>query len=157
MKKKLLKRFVIPIIVDGYLLLAGGVIIVGAPILPVFFTDNIESQGVSMEITDMEAALLSRINSAQLSIDLAIYDFNRDSIRDALIAAHQRGVTVRVVMDDEAREHNQTYLPYYFALENAGISIIDDNRQSDMMHNKFFVIDKEFVWTGSTNVTDNGF
>jgi phosphatidylserine/phosphatidylglycerophosphate/cardiolipin synthase-like enzyme len=25
------------------------------------------------------------------------------------------------------------------------------------MHNKFFVIDNQTVWSGSTNITDNGF
>lgn len=105
----------------------------------------------------MEAALLSRINSAQSTIDLAIYDFNRDSIRDALIAAHNRGVQVRVVTDDEAREHIASYIPYYAALESAGIAIVDDDRANDIMHNKAFVIDQLVVWTGSTNQTDNGY
>ncbi|MEM8862133.1 MAG: phospholipase D-like domain-containing protein [Chloroflexota bacterium] len=130
---------------------------VGAPILPVFFTDNTASTGTSPEITEMEAALLSLINSAQSTIDLAIYDFNRDSIRDALIAAHNRGVQVRVVTDDEAREHIASYIPYYAALESAGIAIVDDDRANDIMHNKAFVIDELVVWTGSTNQTDNGY
>ncbi|MFZ1398801.1 MAG: phospholipase D-like domain-containing protein, partial [Candidatus Promineifilaceae bacterium] len=27
---------------------------------------------------------------------------------------------------------------------------------SSLMHNKFMVIDGQYVWTGSTNLTDNG-
>jgi phosphatidylserine/phosphatidylglycerophosphate/cardiolipin synthase-like enzyme len=139
-----------------YFLFVGGHL-VGAPTLPVVFTDNTLSTGVSTEITEMEAALLARINSASLSIDLAIYGFNRDSIRDALIAAHNRGVVVRVVTDDEARENVASYIPYYAALESAGIAIADDNRPSSIQHNKYFVFDGSFVWTGSTNMSDNGF
>jgi hypothetical protein len=42
----------------------------------------------------MEQATLNRINGAAASIDAAIYDSKRVSIRDALIAAHNRGVVV---------------------------------------------------------------
>lgn len=129
----------------------------GSPDPETQFTSNTAATSTSPDITPMEQRLLDHINSATTSIDLAIYDFNRDSIRDALIAAHGRGVSVRVVTDDEASEHNATYKPYYDALKSAGITVIDDNRPSDIMHNKFWVFDGTIVWTGSTNITDNGF
>jgi phosphatidylserine/phosphatidylglycerophosphate/cardiolipin synthase-like enzyme len=105
----------------------------------------------------MEQALLGLINSAATSVDLAIYDFNRDSIRDALISAHMRGVSVRVVTDDEVRYRTVNYIPYYQALEDAGISIVDDQRGGSIMHDKYFIVDGRYVWTGSTNMSDNGF
>lgn len=120
-----------------------------------FFTDNISASGPSMDITTMEQELLNRINHATTSIDLAIYDFNRVSVRNALIAAHNRGVTVRVVTDNDAY-NAPDYNQHYAALETAGIPVINDGRSS-IMHNKFFVIDGEVVWTGSTNISDNGF
>ena len=122
-----------------------------------FFTDNMASTGTSPAVTPMEQALLDRINSAVTSIDAAFYDFNRDSIRDALIAAHTRGVTVRVVTDDETRLFIDSYIPYYQALETAGISLMDDGRDQSIMHNKYFIIDGQIVWTGSVNQTDNGY
>lgn len=122
-----------------------------------YFTDNVESTGTTTTITEMEQALLDLINDANVVIDVAIYDFNRESIRDALIAAHNRGVFVRVVTDDEASEHNATYKPFYDALKNAGIGVVDDNRPADIMHNKFIVVDGRYVWSGSTNLSDNGF
>ena len=54
------------------------------------------------------------------SIDAATYDFNRVSVRDALIAAHGRGVVVRVVTDDDSYE-DLSYHPFYAALDAAGI------------------------------------
>lgn len=129
----------------------------GAPDPETRFTNNIAATSTSPDITPMEQRLLDFISGATTSIDLAIYDFNRDSIRDALLAAHGRGVTVRVVTDDEASEHNATYKPYYDALKDAGIPVVDDNRPSDIMHNKFWIFDGTIVWTGSTNLTDNGF
>jgi phosphatidylserine/phosphatidylglycerophosphate/cardiolipin synthase-like enzyme len=121
-----------------------------------YFTDNLDATGPGEEITEMEQALLDRLNGAAGSIDAAIYDFNRNSVRDALLDAHGRGVTVRVVTDDDARNHS-TYSLYYDALEAAGIPVIDDQRPGSLMHNKFFVFDEEIVWTGSTNLTNRGF
>jgi len=95
------------------------------------------------------------LNAATTSIDAAIYGLDRASIRDALIAAHGRGVAVRIVADDDA--YNEAgYNPFFNALQAAGIPIVLDNRSS-LMHNKFFVIDGLTVWTGSTNMTDTGF
>lgn len=105
--------------------------------------------------TPMEAALLSLINDAATSLDLAIYGLNRQSLIDALIAAHNRGVTVRVLGDDEAA--TVSYQPYYQALSNAGIPIVTDTSLSTIQHNKFLVVDGQSVWTGSTNWTDTGF
>ncbi len=119
------------------------------------FTANLSATGPSPGVTAMEQALLDRLDSAAISVDAAIYDFNRASVREALIAAHGRGVQVRLVADDDAYE-NPSYAPHFAALEVAGIPIIQDNRSS-IMHNKFFVIDGEIIWTGSTNLTDNGF
>ncbi len=119
------------------------------------FTDNILSGGPTFQITEMEQAFLERINGAAVSIDVAIYDFNRESIRDALLAANGRDVTVRIVTDDDAY-NNPSYKPFYSALEAVGVTVVKDNRSS-IMHNKFLGVDGEVVLTGSTNITDNGF
>lgn len=123
----------------------------------VFFTDNMTSDGTSELISPMEQALLDRINSASIAIDAAFYDFNRTSIRDALIAAKERGVIVRIVADDEAHHENETYRPFFESFNATDIIVQDDEGFSGIMHNKYFIIDGEYLWTGSTNVTDNGF
>ena len=107
------------------------------------------------DTTVMEAALLSFLNNANQSIDAAIYGFNRASLRDALIAAHDRGVSVRVIGDNEAMTDPE-YSPYYNALIIAGIPVISDT-VSSIQHNKFAVIDEAITWYGSTNWTDTGF
>jgi len=73
---------------------------------------------------------------------------------DALIAAHSRGVTVRVVGDDDAATGSSS--SSYQALMNAGITVITDTDPDKIQHNKFLIVDGEVVWTGSTNFTDNG-
>ena len=121
----------------------------------ILFTDNITSIGTTQSVTTLEFALLYELDTAASSIDAAMYGFNRNSVRDALIAAHNRGVMVRIVTDDDGYDE-VSYHPYYTALESAGITVVQDNRSSTM-HNKFFVIDGEIVWSGSTNLTDTGF
>jgi phosphatidylserine/phosphatidylglycerophosphate/cardiolipin synthase-like enzyme len=40
-------------------------------------------------------------------------------------------------------------------MEKAGIKVKDDQR-GGLMHNKFWIFDRKIVWTGSTNITQNG-
>jgi phosphatidylserine/phosphatidylglycerophosphate/cardiolipin synthase-like enzyme len=103
----------------------------------------------------MEDALLAFINGASTSIDITLYGLNRQSVVNALIAAHNRSVVVRVVGDDEAATGE--YSSSYQALSNAEIMVVIDTSLSQIQHNKFLVIDGAIVWTGSTNFTDTGF
>lgn len=100
--------------------------------------------------------LIDYINNAERSILIAAFEFNLTEVAEALIAAHERGVEVRWVTDDEhgidADEdegHGQ-----FAMLEDAGIEVIDDGR-SALMHNKFIIFDDELLWTGSTNLSQN--
>lgn len=95
-------------------------------------------------------ALAAAIRDARFSVDAAIYHLNLWSIRDALIAAHNAGVTVRVVAETDNMDETEIQ-----ELRDVGIIIIEDQRES-LMHNKFVVIDGYEVWTGSMNFTING-
>jgi phosphatidylserine/phosphatidylglycerophosphate/cardiolipin synthase-like enzyme len=95
--------------------------------------------------------LVALIDSAQTSVDAAMFEFNLQSVADALIRAHERGVGVRVVYDDEHTQDD----PQIGQLQAAGIPTVPDER-SAFMHDKFFVFDGGTVWTGSTNITENG-
>lgn len=95
--------------------------------------------------------LVSVINSAQSTIDIAIYELDLESITDALLAARDRGVQIRLVTDTDELE----ILDELIRLEKEGIPIVTDER-SAIMHNKFVIIDGQAVWTGSWNITPNG-
>jgi phosphatidylserine/phosphatidylglycerophosphate/cardiolipin synthase-like enzyme len=103
--------------------------------------------------TAMEEALLTLIDGASVRVEVALYGLNRQSVIEGLIAAHNRGVDVRVVGDDEAA--SGTYHDGYQALIHAGLTVITDSH-SAIQHNKFLIVDGEMVWTGSTNLTDTG-
>ena len=94
-----------------------------------------------------EMALVAAINAAAQSVDVAVYNISLDTVADALINAHRRGVRVRMVMESEAMERR---VPENLA--SAGISIVGDQREG-LMHNKFTIIDNREVWTGSMNYT----
>jgi len=98
----------------------------------------------------LDGPLVEAIDSARLSIDLAIYSISLNSVRYALIRAHERGVTVRMVMESNNMDRSDVQ----YLLE-AGVPIVGDNRQG-LMHDKFMVIDRSEVWLGSMNFTDSG-
>lgn len=86
------------------------------------------------------------VSRANKSIDLAMYSFTLDSIGDALIEAHKRGVAIRVIF--ERSQVNQW--SEYNRLKSAGIQVMLDENDN-YMHNKFMVIDGKVVLTGSYN------
>lgn len=92
-----------------------------------------------------DTALASAIDSARLSVDMAIFDLNLWSIRDSLLAAARRGVEVRIVTETDNLDE-----PEIQELIEAGIPVTDD-RQENLMHHKFTIIDQYEVWTGSMN------
>jgi phosphatidylserine/phosphatidylglycerophosphate/cardiolipin synthase-like enzyme len=73
-----------------------------------------------------------------------------NSVRYALIRAHERGATVRVVMESSNMDRSDPQ-----RLIEAGIPVVGDNRDG-LMHDKFIIIDKSEVWLGSMNFTDGG-
>lgn len=106
-------------------------------------------------------ALISLLASARTSIDVALYDIGDMGVVQALIDAKNRGVMVRVVTENENtipkeldydRKIQQPLRDTIQALKAAGIPVIDDNR-SGLMHHKFAILDRQTVWTGSTNTT----
>ena len=71
-----------------------------------------------------------------------------------LLNAKARGVTVRMVTDDEHGTQDVADKSIG-EFKDAGIPVVDDQR-SDLMHNKFMILDGITVWTGSWNYTVNG-
>jgi phosphatidylserine/phosphatidylglycerophosphate/cardiolipin synthase-like enzyme len=117
--------------------------------ITVYFTDPTDPAASSYR-GGIDEPLAAAINQAQAAVDLAAYDLNLWSLRDALIAAHQRGVHVRMVTESDNLDE-----PEIQELRAAGIEVLGDRREG-LMHNKFVIIDRWEVWTGSTNLTTNG-
>jgi phosphatidylserine/phosphatidylglycerophosphate/cardiolipin synthase-like enzyme len=97
-----------------------------------------------------DETLAAAIGQARVTVDIAIYDLNLWSIRDALVKAYRRGVTVRVVAESDNMDEQEIQ-----DLKDTGIQVLGDRREG-LMHDKFIIIDHSEVWTGSMNLTTGG-
>ncbi len=96
-----------------------------------------------------ERALVSFINSAKRYVHVAIFELELESVVKALIDAKERGVDVKVVMDDRMKRKWAAR-----KLKAEGIPVVFDNRRP-YMHNKFVVVDGKAVWSGSMNFKES--
>ncbi len=116
----------------------------------VYFTSPRYPDDAAYHRGGVDEQLVAAIDQAQASVDVAAYALGLQSVADALIAAHARGVQVRLVTESDNADEEAVA-----ALEDAGIPIVEDRRDRGLMHNKFVVIDRQWVWTGSWNLTEN--
>lgn len=117
----------------------------------IYFTDHLNTVMPDYGPKTIANALIAAINASTTSIDFSVYGFNGcEEIIDALKAAKTRGVTVRGVVDSYA----SGFYPYratQTVIDAIGTVVADGDDR--IMHNKFFVIDGRYVWTGSTNIS----
>jgi len=105
--------------------------------------------------------LVNQINSANQTIDIAIYGYSEiPAITQALTKAAQRGVKIRYIYDLPYDTTNVHYKDNNIIINLASESTSDKTKsptQSNMlMHNKFFIFDKKTVFTGSMNISPTG-
>lgn len=102
-----------------------------------------------------DEVVLKEIDAAKTSIVLAYYHISLPSVRDRLLAARNRGVTVKVLLD--ARVHAKD--SWDELAEQAGLQIrrIPNLRGAwGSMHKKFALIDGHTVIAGSGNLSSTG-
>lgn len=92
-------------------------------------------------------AIVAELVAARCSVRVAAYVLTSEPIATALIAAHARGVDVRVVLDSEERNSRSSRAK---ALEAAGIRVRYDAKHR-IMHEKVIVIDSRLAICGSYN------
>lgn len=93
-----------------------------------------------------EEQIIYWIGRANSTIHILIYSFTLDSIGEALITAHHRGVEVMVVFEkSQITEYSE-----YQTLRAAGVPVRNDTN-SKLMHHKVIIIDGIIVLTGSFN------
>jgi phosphatidylserine/phosphatidylglycerophosphate/cardiolipin synthase-like enzyme len=97
-------------------------------------------------------ALMAR---ATRTLDVADYDFDLANVAQAMAGAAKRGVRVRMVTDSDTLDNTKdaAVQAAFKTLRDATIPIVPDNRPP-IMHNKFTVVDGEWVEMGSWNYTD---
>ena len=94
-------------------------------------------------------AVVREIDAANATVIIQAYSFTSAPIAKALVAAHKRGVDVRVILDKSQRTEKYSSADF---VAHAGIPTWID-AQHAIAHNKVIVIDGETVLTGSFNFT----
>jgi len=104
--------------------------------------------GIDKKI-DLE--LIQLMDEAESSIYMAVYNFSRDSIIEAILRAEDRNIDVKLIGDiDEFYTHG------YQEMDKHQIDMSLGN-SAGIQHNKFTVIDGKYLFMGTGNMTDNGF
>ncbi len=102
--------------------------------------------------------LVSLINHSRKSVEVQAYSFTSRPLIKALIAAHQRGVAVSIILDRShvekknyrTRRYQRKISPALQAFYTAGIPTYIDDRYL-IAHNKIMLIDGTTITTGSFN------
>jgi len=93
--------------------------------------------------------IIKNINRAQASINIAMYIFTDREIALPLIKARERGVKVRLYLDQDQVDYQ--YSQSRFLVQKGIKARISTNNY--IMHNKFAIIDNRLLLTGSYNWT----
>jgi len=108
----------------------------------IFFPDDEAGTGLGR--------LLGLLEGALQRLDVAVYAIGHEKLASALVAAHKRGVLVRVLTDDVQAKQASSVVP---SLREAGIRLRTDASEKLHMHHKFVVVDDGTLLSGSLNWT----
>lgn len=96
------------------------------------------------------------LDSAETSIYGSIHEMDMISVARKLAAKAEEGIDVQLVLEASWwDEHKNTAARE--VLEKSRIHIDLDTKKSGLQHNKFWIVDRQRVWTGSVNMTETGF
>ncbi len=93
------------------------------------------------------------LGSARKSVDLCVFTITDDHLSEAVVAAHKRGVKMRIISDNDKSEDRGSDVS---AFERAGVPVRVD-RTDNHMHHKYAVFDAKTLLTGSYNWTRSAF
>src|SRR5262245_11699904 len=99
------------------------------------------------------------IDQAKQELLVAVYAFTHDDLAEALVNAKKRGVNVQVVIDREFDATNERSKGKFFESQKvplrriSGLRAATPEKEAGLMHQKFAVIDRRIVFTGSYNWT----
>jgi phosphatidylserine/phosphatidylglycerophosphate/cardiolipin synthase-like enzyme len=105
------------------------------------------------------AHILREIEKAQKELLIAVYAFTNDEIARAVVQAKKRGVSIQIVLDREFDAVNEKSQGRFLEEQKiplkrvSGTKTMALEKEAGLMHQKFSVIDRKIVFTGSYNWT----
>lgn len=100
---------------------------------------------------DSVQPILDAIDGARKSLRIKMFIFTDPSLLDAVIAAHRRGVSVRIMLNPKRRNGVSENDETRSKLEAAGIEVRDSNPAFDLTHEKSMVVDDTTAFVKSLN------
>ena len=95
------------------------------------------------------STILGELGRTRKNADICVFTITDDRITGAIVAAHQRGVVVRIITDNDKQYDQGSDIE---RLRAAGIALRVDITEHHM-HHKFAVLDGSRLLTGSYNWT----
>ena len=120
----------------------------------IYFTTPVYPDRPETRKGGIDERFVQFVEASTKSLDVAAYEFDLETVAQAMTRAKGRGVAVRMVTDSDtvnATRDAETQKALNI-VRDAGIAIVPDER-SAIMHHKFAVRDGEEIWTGSWNLT----
>jgi len=99
---------------------------------------------------DIAAAIVDVINQSKTEVLVQAYGFTHHGIAEALVKAQDRGVRIRVMLDQKSESINRQVVD---KLNAHGIRMRFDGSHA-IAHNKVMIVDESIVITGSFNFTN---
>jgi cardiolipin synthase len=100
---------------------------------------------------DTVKSIVDAINNAKKSILIKMFLFSDPELLDAVIAAKQRGVKVKVMLNPSRRNGEEENGDAAAKLEAAGIEVRDTNPSFIITHEKSMVVDGKLAFVKSLN------
>ena len=102
-------------------------------------------------VANAAVPIVKAIDASEREVLVQAYGFTHNGIAQALVRAHERGVKVRVLLDQKSQSTNRYVMGL---LTDAQIELRQDGKHA-IAHNKVVVIDQVIVITGSFNFTNS--
>jgi cardiolipin synthase A/B len=100
---------------------------------------------------DSARPILDAINAAEKSIRVKMFVFSDPDLLKGIIAAHERGVKVQIMLNPARRDGKEENQESRQLLRKSGIDVIDSNPAFDLTHEKSMVIDEKTAFVKSLN------
>jgi phosphatidylserine/phosphatidylglycerophosphate/cardiolipin synthase-like enzyme len=103
--------------------------------------------------------IVREIENAKRELLVAVYAFTSDDLAGALVQAKKRGLMVQVIIDREFDSRNDNSKGKFLEVQRIPVRRLSGSkppnsaREIGLMHQKFAVIDRRVVFTGSYNWT----
>ncbi len=115
------------------------------------------SLSVYVEPEEKAASVLTAIAGAKTSLALEMYLFSGYKFQDAIIAAKNRGVAVKVVLNktfpSNAESSGSANDDAFTKLTNAGVPVVWAPARYQFTHAKTLIVDGKEVWIMTMNMT----